>query len=163
VRDRLPVSPAKALARTSSADASNRCAGARPQIQLGQDVGDSRRGGLITKETSECGGDCEVSHHNRNPQAYLEDLGWEWVPCRRPRAGRDHGCGKARNATARPDVSLLFPGPTGNDVGIIANRDEQVDGDRVAITPRGPCCIVRLSTVVGSEDEPARGPRRLRG
>ena len=34
-------------------------------VVLGQDVGDTRRGGLIMKETSGCGGDCEVSHPNR--------------------------------------------------------------------------------------------------
>ena len=32
---------------------------------LGQHVGVVRRGGLITTETSECGGDCDVSHPSR--------------------------------------------------------------------------------------------------
>jgi hypothetical protein len=41
----------------------------------------------------------------------------------------------AQNATARPNVTLLFPGPTGADYSLIVDGDAAVDGDQVTITP----------------------------
>jgi hypothetical protein len=41
----------------------------------------------------------------------------------------------AHNATARPNVTLLFPGPTGRDLSLIVDGDALVDGDRIEVTP----------------------------
>jgi hypothetical protein len=41
----------------------------------------------------------------------------------------------AQNATARPNVTLLFPGPTGTDYSLIVDGDAAVDGDQITITP----------------------------
>ena len=45
------------------------------------------------------------------------------------------GRGAAMNATARPRVTLLFPGPSGSEMSLIVDGDAQVDGDRIQITP----------------------------
>jgi hypothetical protein len=45
------------------------------------------------------------------------------------------GRGAAQNATARPNVTLLFPGPTGREMSLIVDGDAEVDGDRIVITP----------------------------
>jgi hypothetical protein len=41
----------------------------------------------------------------------------------------------AENATARPHVTMLFPGPTGSDLSLIVDGDARVDGDRIEVTP----------------------------
>lgn len=41
----------------------------------------------------------------------------------------------AENATARPNVTLLFPGSTGSDFSLIVDGDAAVDGDRLLVTP----------------------------
>ncbi len=41
----------------------------------------------------------------------------------------------ALNATARPDVTMLFPGPTGHEFSLIVDGDALVDGDRIEVTP----------------------------
>jgi hypothetical protein len=41
----------------------------------------------------------------------------------------------ALNATARPNVTMLFPGPTGHDLSLIVDGDALVDGDRIEVTP----------------------------
>lgn len=41
----------------------------------------------------------------------------------------------AANATARPQVTLLFPGPTGSDMSLIVDGDARVIGDHVEVTP----------------------------
>jgi hypothetical protein len=45
------------------------------------------------------------------------------------------GARAAANATVRPNVTLLFPGPTGHEMSLIVDGEAQVDGDRIAITP----------------------------
>lgn len=45
------------------------------------------------------------------------------------------GARAAANAAARPNVTLLFPGPTGHDMSLIVDGDAAVDGDSIAITP----------------------------
>lgn len=45
------------------------------------------------------------------------------------------GRGTAANATARPNVTLLFPGPTGGDFSLIVDGDAKVDGDQLVIAP----------------------------
>jgi len=41
----------------------------------------------------------------------------------------------AANASARPNVTMAFPGPTGRDLSLIVDGDAQVDGDQIRITP----------------------------
>jgi hypothetical protein len=41
----------------------------------------------------------------------------------------------AENATARPSVTLLFPGPTGQDLSLIVDGDALVVGDHLEVTP----------------------------
>ena len=41
----------------------------------------------------------------------------------------------ARNAAARPNVTMLFPGPTGHDLSLIVDGDARVDGDRIELSP----------------------------
>jgi hypothetical protein len=41
----------------------------------------------------------------------------------------------ALNASARPRVTMLFPGPTGHDLSFIVDGDALVDGDRIEVTP----------------------------
>lgn len=45
------------------------------------------------------------------------------------------GRGTAANAVARPNVTLLFPGPTGEDFSLIVDGDATLDGDQIAVTP----------------------------
>lgn len=45
------------------------------------------------------------------------------------------GRGTAANAVARPNVTLLFPGPTGEDFSLIVDGDATVDDDQLAVTP----------------------------
>jgi len=45
------------------------------------------------------------------------------------------GGGAAHNATARPQVTMLFPGPSGSEMSLIVDGTAEVDGDRIAITP----------------------------
>lgn len=45
------------------------------------------------------------------------------------------GRGAAGNATARPSVTLLFPGVNGADFSLIVDGDARVDGDRIEVTP----------------------------
>lgn len=41
----------------------------------------------------------------------------------------------AENATARPNVALVFPGPTGADFSLVVDGEAAVDGDQVRVTP----------------------------
>ena len=45
------------------------------------------------------------------------------------------GRGTAANALARPNVTLLFPGSTGEEFSLIVDGDAVVDDDRIAVTP----------------------------
>jgi len=45
------------------------------------------------------------------------------------------GARAAANAAARPNVTLLFPGPTGHAMSLIVDGDAAVDGDLVRIKP----------------------------
>ena len=45
------------------------------------------------------------------------------------------GRGTASNATARPNVTMLFPGPTGEEFSLIVDGDATVDGDHLAMAP----------------------------
>lgn len=45
------------------------------------------------------------------------------------------GKGTAANATARPNVTLLFPGASGEDFSLIVDGDATLDGDRLLVTP----------------------------
>jgi len=45
------------------------------------------------------------------------------------------GPGTASNAVARPGVTMLFPGASGEDFSLIVDGDARVDGERIAITP----------------------------
>jgi hypothetical protein len=45
------------------------------------------------------------------------------------------GRGTAANATARPCVTMIFPGASGADVSLIVDGEARVDGDRVEVTP----------------------------
>lgn len=45
------------------------------------------------------------------------------------------GRGTASNATARPNITLLFPGSTGEDFSLIVDGDAEVDGDQITVTP----------------------------
>jgi hypothetical protein len=45
------------------------------------------------------------------------------------------GRGTAANATTRPNVTMLFPGATGQDLSLIVDGDAEVDGDRIRVTP----------------------------
>jgi hypothetical protein len=41
----------------------------------------------------------------------------------------------AENAQARPNVTMLFPGPSGTDYSLIVDGDALVEGDRIEVTP----------------------------
>lgn len=45
------------------------------------------------------------------------------------------GRGTAANATARPNVTVLFPGTGGEDFSLIVDGDAHIEGDRIAIAP----------------------------
>lgn len=45
------------------------------------------------------------------------------------------GKGTAANATARPNVTLLFPGATGEQFSLIVDGDASVDGDTLSVVP----------------------------
>jgi hypothetical protein len=45
------------------------------------------------------------------------------------------GKGAASNASARPQVTLLFPGATGEALSLIVDGQARVDGDRIEVTP----------------------------
>lgn len=45
------------------------------------------------------------------------------------------GRGTTANATARPNVTLLFPGPTGEDFSLIVDGNAVVTDGRIAISP----------------------------
>lgn len=45
------------------------------------------------------------------------------------------GRGTSANATARPNVTMLFPGSTGTEFSLILDGDARVDGDVVTVTP----------------------------
>ena len=45
------------------------------------------------------------------------------------------GRGTAANATTRPNVTLLFPGPTGEDFSLIVDGDASVDGGNIRVVP----------------------------
>ena len=39
------------------------------------------------------------------------------------------------NALARPQVTVVFPGATGNEYSLIVDGDAEVDGDQMRVTP----------------------------
>ena len=45
------------------------------------------------------------------------------------------GRGTASNATARPQITMPFPGTTGEEFSLIVDGHAKVDGDRIALTP----------------------------
>lgn len=45
------------------------------------------------------------------------------------------GRGAALNATARPSVTLLFPGASGQELSLIVDGEARVEGDRIEVTP----------------------------
>lgn len=45
------------------------------------------------------------------------------------------GRGAALNATARPNVTMLFPGASGQELSLIVDGEARVDGDRIEVTP----------------------------
>jgi hypothetical protein len=45
------------------------------------------------------------------------------------------GRGTAANVKARPSVTMLFPGASGEEFSLIVDGDASVDDDRIAITP----------------------------
>lgn len=45
------------------------------------------------------------------------------------------GRGTAANAIARPNVTMLFPGTTGEEFSVIVDGDARIDGDRLEVTP----------------------------
>ena len=45
------------------------------------------------------------------------------------------GRGTATNATTRPNVTLLFPGPTGEELSLIVDGAATVTDDQVAVAP----------------------------
>ena len=45
------------------------------------------------------------------------------------------GRGTAANVTARPNVTMLFPGASGEEFSLIVDGDAHVDDDRIAVTP----------------------------
>lgn len=45
------------------------------------------------------------------------------------------GRGTTSNAIARPNVTVLFPGSTGEDYSLIVDGDARVHGDQIAVTP----------------------------
>lgn len=45
------------------------------------------------------------------------------------------GRGTAGNVTARPNVTLMLPGPTGADYSLIIDGDAAVHGERIEVTP----------------------------
>ena len=45
------------------------------------------------------------------------------------------GRSAAGNAAARPNVTMVFPGVSGNELSLIVDGDARVDGDRIDVTP----------------------------
>ena len=45
------------------------------------------------------------------------------------------GRGAALNATARPSVTLLFPGASGQEQSLIVDGEARAEGDRIEVTP----------------------------
>lgn len=45
------------------------------------------------------------------------------------------GRGTAANATARPNVTMLFPGPTGEDFSLIVDGDATVHDEDLRVAP----------------------------
>ena len=45
------------------------------------------------------------------------------------------GKGTAANAVARPTVTMLFPGTTGEEFSLIVDGDAAVEGDHLLVTP----------------------------
>lgn len=45
------------------------------------------------------------------------------------------GARAAANAAARPNVTLIFPGPTGRDMSLIVDGEAEIDGGQVRIIP----------------------------
>jgi hypothetical protein len=45
------------------------------------------------------------------------------------------GARAAANAAARPNVTLLFPGPTGRDMSLIVDGDATLEDEQIRITP----------------------------
>jgi hypothetical protein len=45
------------------------------------------------------------------------------------------GARAAQNVTARTQVTMLFPGPSGREMSLIVDGDATVDGDQLTVTP----------------------------
>jgi hypothetical protein len=45
------------------------------------------------------------------------------------------GARAAQNVAARPQVTMLFPGPSGRDMSLIVDGDATVDRDQLTVTP----------------------------
>ena len=45
------------------------------------------------------------------------------------------GRGTAANVTARQNVTMVFPGTTGEEFSLIVDGDANVDGDQITLTP----------------------------
>lgn len=45
------------------------------------------------------------------------------------------GKGTAANAIARPNVTMLFPGASGQEFSLIVDGDANVDGDTLSVVP----------------------------
>jgi hypothetical protein len=45
------------------------------------------------------------------------------------------GRNAAKNAIARPNVTMLFPGSSGQEFSLIVDGESLVDGDRIEVTP----------------------------
>ncbi|CAB4999165.1 MAG: pyridoxamine 5'-phosphate oxidase family protein [Actinobacteria bacterium] len=45
------------------------------------------------------------------------------------------GRSAAGNAAARPNVTMVFPGVSGNELSLIVDGDARVDADRIEVTP----------------------------
>ncbi len=45
------------------------------------------------------------------------------------------GTGTAANLTARPNISMVFPGATGEDMSLIVDGAARVEGDQVEVSP----------------------------
>jgi len=45
------------------------------------------------------------------------------------------GRSAAGNAAARPNVTMIFPGSSGEELSLIVDGDARVNGDRIEVTP----------------------------
>jgi len=61
----------------------------------------------------------------------------------------------AANAAARPQVTLLLPGPTGRDMSLIVDGDAVVDSKRLVVTPTWAV----LHSPAHSPDDPVDRPQ----